>query len=87
MCSSDLRLGRERLLRNLLIAIGNAGEAALVPTARAHLADPSPLVRAMAVWALSQLLDAGAFAQLRATHAATEPDEAVRGEWETAPRA
>lgn len=81
------RLGRERLLRNLLIAIGNAGEAGLVSSARAHLADPSPLVRAMAVWALSRLLDAGAFARLRATHAAAEPDEAVRGEWATAPRA
>jgi len=81
------RLGRARLLRNVLIAIGNAGEAGLVPTARARLADPSPLVRAMAVWALSRLLDADAFARLRATYAAAEPDAAVRGEWEAGPGA
>ncbi len=79
------RLGRDRFLRNVLIAIGNAGDAALAPVAETRLDDPSPLVRAMAVWALSRLLDADAFARLRAARAATEPDPAVRGEWEAAP--
>ncbi len=78
------RLGRARLLRNVLIAIGNAGDAGLVPAARALLDDPSPLVRAMAVWALSRLLDAEDFAALREARAAAEPDEAVRAEWTAA---
>ena len=52
------RTGRDRFLRNVLIAIGNSGRPALIDSALPHLADPSPLVRAMAVWALGRL-DAG----------------------------
>src|SRR4029079_12974906 len=58
------RIGRDRFLRNVLIAIGNSGDAELAPAAEARLADASPLVRAMAVWALSRLLSAEAFAAL-----------------------
>jgi epoxyqueuosine reductase len=46
------------------------------------LSDPSPLVRAMAVWALSKLLDSDRFSQFAQTHAMRETDEEVRGEWE-----
>ena len=49
------RIGRDRFLRNVLIAIGNSGDMALAEAARACLADPSPLVRASAVWAYSRL--------------------------------
>ena len=45
------RTGRDRFIRNVLIAAGNSGDAALVPQVEALLADASPLVRAMAVWA------------------------------------
>ena len=41
-----------------------------------------PLVRAMAVWALSRLVSAGAFAAWRATRLPSETDEAVRDEWQ-----
>ncbi len=75
------RVGRDRFLRNVLIAIGNSGETALASTAEHHLGDASPLVRAMAVWALSRLLDAAAFEALRGKHAADETDAAVRAEW------
>jgi epoxyqueuosine reductase len=75
------RIGRERFLRNVLIAIGNSGDGALAEVAEERLADPSPLVRAMAVWALGRLLGHDAFAQLRAWHGSSEPDEAVRHEW------
>jgi len=75
------RVGRDRFLRNVLIAIGNSGEAALAPAAERHLADTSPLVRAMAVWALSRLLDGAAFEALRQEYAADESDVAVRAEW------
>jgi epoxyqueuosine reductase len=75
------RTGRDRFVRNVLVAIGNSGDPALAAAARARLADASPLVRAMAVWALSCLLAPAAFAELRAAHAADEPDAAVSAEW------
>jgi epoxyqueuosine reductase len=73
------RTGRDRFLRNVLIAAGNSGEAALVPLVEARLVDASPLVRAMAVWALLQLAP-GRFRALRPAHA-SDPDPAVRSEW------
>jgi epoxyqueuosine reductase len=75
------RTGRDRFVRNVLIAIGNSGEPGLAVLAEERLADPSPLVRAMAVWALGRLRGRAAFAELRARHLAAEPDEAVRREW------
>ncbi len=75
------RTGRARFLRNVLIAVGNAGDPGLAPAARALLDDESPLVRAMAVWALAQLLSAEDLAALRARHAPGETDPAVREEW------
>jgi len=75
------RTGRDRFVRNVLVAIGNSGEAALAPAVEARLHDVSPLVRGMAVWALSRLLDERAFARLKSAHAAREQDAAVREEW------
>ena len=54
--SAVKRIGRERFLRNVLIAIGNSGDEALAEPAKALLTDGSPLVRGAAVWALSRLL-------------------------------
>ena len=71
-------------MRNVLIAIGNSGEPALAEIARARLADASPLVRAMAVWALGQLLEPDELGRLAARHAPGEPDEAVAKEWRRA---
>jgi epoxyqueuosine reductase len=76
------RTGRDRFVRNVLIAIGNSGEASLAAAARARLDDASPLVRAMAVWALSRL-DAGALAA-EAGRAAAETDPDVLAEWRLA---
>jgi epoxyqueuosine reductase len=75
------RVGRDRFLRNVLIAIGNSGDAALAAVAETRLADASPLVRAMAVWALWKLLRADDFAKLRARYASAETDAAVLSEW------
>ncbi len=80
--SAIKRLGRDRFVRNVMIAIGNSGEPALAGTAGAALGDASPLVRAMAVWALSRLVPGAAFAGLRARHRSREADEAVRQEWD-----
>jgi epoxyqueuosine reductase len=76
------RTGRDRFLRNVLIAIGNSGQASLAPAAEARLGDPSPLVRAMAVWALARLLPSPRFAALRAVHRPAESDPAVASEWD-----
>ncbi len=73
------RIGRDRFVRNVLIAIGNSGDCGLAETAASRLGDASPLVRAMAVWALSRLLDAKRFAAL--AEASDETDSAVLGEW------
>ena len=49
------RTGRDRFVRNVLIAIGNSGDAVLAPQAERLIADPSPIVRGAAVWALGRL--------------------------------
>jgi epoxyqueuosine reductase len=78
------RTGRERFVRNVMIAIGNSGDPSLVPAAEERLDDPSPLVRGAAVWALSQLLAPASFAKAAAAHRAREKDEAVIEEWNAA---
>ena len=75
------RIGRDRFVRNVLIAIGNCGDAEVWPAARRLLGDPSPLVRAMAVWASRRLAPPAAHAALRARHAPTEHDPQVQAEW------
>jgi epoxyqueuosine reductase len=75
------RTGRDRVLRNVLIAAGNSGDASLIPAIERLLDDASPLVRAMAVWALSRLAAPGAFARARRNYAEQEPDPAVQSEW------
>jgi epoxyqueuosine reductase len=75
------RIGRDRFLRNVLIATGNSGDLALAGHVEALLTDSSPLVRAMAVWALGQLLEPGRFQHLRKQLSDSEIDAAVRAEW------
>lgn len=75
------RTGRDRFLRNVLIAAGNSKDRELVEHVKHHLDDPSPLVRAMAVWALSRLMPVGAFTALRDGAAAHEADGDVAAEW------
>ena len=75
------RIGRERFVRNVLIAIGNCGDTGAWPAAGRLLGDDSPLVRAMAVWASGRLLAPARFAALRARHEPAERDPAVRAEW------
>ena len=75
------RVGRDRFVRNVLIAIGNSGNPDFISVAEHLLNDPSPLVRAMAVWALSQLLDVEEFQKQRLAHDRHESDLAVKAEW------
>ena len=71
-------------MRNVLIAIGNSGDAALAEVAKERLDDASPLVRAMAVWALSRLSPPAELESLRDRRLAEESDPAVREEWRQA---
>jgi epoxyqueuosine reductase len=75
------RIGRDRFVRNVLIAIGNSAEPALAQAAEARLTDDSPLVRAMAVWALSKLLPREEFDRLATDHLPFEVDAGVAAEW------
>ena len=75
------RTGRDRFVRNVLIAIGNSGLPELARVAQARLDDPSPLVRAMAIWALARL-DHESFEAERTKRKFQETDPAVLDEWE-----
>ena len=75
------RLGRARFLRNVLVAAGNGGEAALLPLVEALLADPEPLVRGAAVWALARLAAPERLLALGARHLPAETDPEVVAEW------
>jgi epoxyqueuosine reductase len=76
------RSGRDRFVRNVLIAIGNSGDATLAPSAERLLADPSPLVRGAAVWALGRL-DRERLALLAAARRG-ENEPQVADEWTAA---
>lgn len=79
------RSGRDRFVRNVMIAIGNSGNRALAQKAKSRLDDESPLVRAMAVWACSRLLTGFEFSHLKNQFVKLETDDAVRIEWERGP--
>ena len=80
------RIGRDRFLRNVLIAIGNAADPGpdLVAAAERLLNDAAPLVRGAAVWALGRIAPDRLAA---ARHLADDADPAVRGEWLRLPTA
>jgi epoxyqueuosine reductase len=76
------RIGHARFLRNVLIAIGNSGDAGLAPLALDRLNHASPLVRAMAVWAAGRLLGFDRLRTIAARERAHERDREVLDEWE-----
>ncbi len=49
------RIGRNRFIRNVLIAIGNSGTPSLIETAQRLCADTDPVVAEAAAWAAAQL--------------------------------
>jgi epoxyqueuosine reductase len=75
------RIGRDRFIRNVLIAIGNSGDVGLATEAERLLGDDSALVRGAAVWALSQLMGPEEFELLAAGESFREADDSVRTEW------
>lgn len=75
------RTGRDRFVRNVLIAIGNSGNPVFWEYARPLLRDPSPLVRAMAIWAAARLLCQNEFSALAERYQNLETDVGVLMEW------
>ncbi|WP_292898288.1 tRNA epoxyqueuosine(34) reductase QueG [Nitratireductor sp.] len=76
------RIGRDRFIRNVLIAAGNSGETSLLDPCRRLAEDASPLVRGAAVWALSRLLDDKAFRAIETRLRPQETDAQVQTEWD-----
>ncbi|MGA8549677.1 MAG: epoxyqueuosine reductase, partial [Stellaceae bacterium] len=80
------RIGRDRFLRNVLIAIGNAEPGdELLAAARRCLDDRAALVRAAAVWAFARLAPPPAYAAERARRLGGEESSLVREEWQRRP--
>ena len=77
------RVGRARFLRNVMIAIGNSGQAGLAAVATERLRDPSPIVRGAAIWALAQLLSREELASVKG-RADSEEDATTLNEWRSA---
>jgi len=81
------RTGRDRFIRNALIASGNSKDLGLVPQIVHLLDDANAIVRGAAVWALAQL-DPVRFAAEREARFKLERDESVQTEWQvSAPKA
>ena len=74
------RIGRDRFVRNVLIAAGNGADAGLISQIEVLLADPAPVVRGAAIWALGRL-SPEVFAQRRQDLFAAEQDASVLAEW------
>ena len=78
------RIGRDRFIRNVLIAIGNSGAPGVAAAARERLRDELPLVRGAAVWALARLLSREDFFSLAAEEIEGEHVSDVAEEWRLA---
>ena len=78
------RIGRDRFIRNVLIAAGNSTDPSLAGQVAGLLSDASPLVRGAAVWALSRLLPQAEFAARADKAMALEDDGGVCEEWQQA---
>lgn len=76
------RTGRDRFVRNVLIALGNSGSEQAVPDVEARLLDSSSLVRAAAVWAFRELSDEERFGAKRRKLRPAERDPEVLSEWD-----
>jgi epoxyqueuosine reductase len=74
------RIGRDRFVRNVLIAIGNSHNSALLPVVLERLADPAVIVRGAAIWALRQLAP-GEWVRRGETAILSEHDSSARLEW------
>ena len=82
--TSIKRTGRDRFVRNVLIAIGNSKNPKETSTVESLLDDPSPIVRGAAVWALFQLVSIDKFLNCREQRFSKEKGAHVQNEWNLA---
>jgi epoxyqueuosine reductase len=75
------RIGRERFVRNVMIAVGNAAVGDFAPLLARRAADEAPQVRAAAAWAARRSLPQSDLDRLRDERLALEDDPMVRAEW------
>ena len=75
------RLGRERFVRNVMVAVGNSRSGAFARLVRSRTADEAPQVRAAAAWAAPRTLGEDDYRALKAERLAHEHDPRVRAEW------
>jgi epoxyqueuosine reductase len=75
------RTGRDRFVRNVLIAIGNSGDPGFLPAVERRLGDDAAVVRGAAVWAAGRLAGAANTAGLFEIHGRAETDPEVLAEW------
>lgn len=78
------RIGRDRFVRNVMIAIGNSGATGLIEACKTRITDASPLVRGAAIWALGALSPED-FEVERVRHRPAETDPGVCEEWDAGP--
>ena len=78
------RVGRERFVRNVMIAIGNSNDRALAAATVERLDDEAPLVRGAAIWALARLASPQQLSSFAAAGLRKERDATVIGEWRRA---
>lgn len=75
------RLGHGRFLRNVMIAIGNSADEALLSQAEARLTDDAPLIRGAAIWAFRRLADTDRVDAEHTRLIRDERDKDVASEW------
>ena len=77
------RTGYKRFMRNVLIASGNSGDANLVPVIQSYVINQEPVIRASAIWALSQLMPHADFTAYAEQQMKSEDNQDVLAEWDT----
>ena len=75
------RIGRDRFIRNILIAIGNSGMKDCVSKIIPHLTDETAIVRAASIWAIKQLVSKKKFEIIKENNLHLEKDHSVISEW------
>jgi epoxyqueuosine reductase len=75
------RIGRDRFLRNVLIALGNSKSKSAAHYIKRNLGDKSPIVRGAAVWAINQILKGEEINMIKNNFLPLEQDINVINEW------
>lgn len=75
------RIGRNRFIRNVLIAAGNSEDMSLLPQVIGLLGDRDDGIRGSAIWALGRISPAD-FGDMKTRLAQSEGNPVVRAEWD-----